>query len=124
MKKHTNIILLDGIAGTISGVVVLLLGSLILKTHHWSETFIVVHVLTSLTYGAYALLLSYRKFRPVKMISILAMANCIWALACGTLAVLWYTKLTFFGLGHLVLEFLFVGALGIYEWRYRSDLTK
>jgi len=124
MKKNANIIFLDGIAGVLSGSLVLLLSSLISETHNWSQTFILLHVIASLTYGAYSLVLSYRRFRPVKMISILAVANCIWALVCGALAILLSASLTTWGLGHLVLEFLFVGALGIYEWRFRHSLVR
>ncbi|MDZ4701405.1 MAG: hypothetical protein SH809_16960 [Rhodothermales bacterium] len=53
------------------------------------------------------------------MIKVLAVANMAWAPVCLGLAVAFAGSATPFGFAHLAGEAVFVGVLGVIEWRWR-----
>lgn len=53
----------------------------------------------------------------VPLLRVVAVANIAWALLCLRWAVVWYGEASVFGVGQLVAEAVFVGGLGILEWR-------
>lgn len=53
----------------------------------------------------------------VPMLRFVAVANMVWAVICFILVIVWRHDASIFGLAHFALEGLFVGALGVWEWR-------
>ena len=53
----------------------------------------------------------------VPLLRVVAVANMIWAIICAVLAVVWFGEGSAFGVGSLDGESVFVGGLGVLEWR-------
>ena len=125
MSKPTGcrrLLWVDCTAGAVVGVAVLL-------THGWlSEWFGLPRALlrftgaANLAYGAYSFSLAVRSERPRALILLLIGANVLWAVLCVRWATVYGESATWLGLAHLLLEALFVGGLGVAEWRCREQL--
>ena len=79
--------------------------------------------LVNLAYGLFSGWLLLRPCpRPLVLIHTLVFANGAWACVCLVLAVWFFDAATWLGIGHLLLEAAFVGALAVAEWRQRRGL--
>ncbi len=84
--------------------------------------FVLAMGLANLAYGAFSLSLARRAIRPRALLVLLASANIAWAGVCFVAAAVLASQASFLGLAHLVLEGIYVGGLGLLEWRYLDAL--
>jgi hypothetical protein len=117
-----NLLWVDGTAGAIAGVLVLLLGGWLSRLHGLPVELLQLIGVVNLGYGSYSLALASRARRPFAAIVLLVAANAIWAVICLQWAVTYAGSATLFGMGHLVGEGIFVGGLAALEWRLREQL--
>ncbi len=75
-------------------------------------------------YASFSFFLATRSKRPMPLIKLLVAANGFWSLVCICLAVAFADTATFFGLGHLTAEAIFVGSLAVQEWKWRDQLVQ
>lgn len=103
----------------------LLVGTIVLATSAWLSTlfalpvgFVILMGAANLAYGAFSFSLARRATRPRALLQLLATANIAWAVLCGVATVVFASEASPFGLAHLVVEGVYVGCLGLLEWRY------
>ena len=77
----------------------------------------------NLVYASFSLSLARDPDRSLGRVSQLAVANMAWGLVCLALTAMFRGEASWLGIGHLVLEALFVGGLGLVEWRVRHRMT-
>ncbi len=103
------------------GLVVLLISGWIAGVYEVPQSYVAFNGAVSVLYGAFGLALILRERRPLWGVSVLAGGNMAWGVVClvafGLLDVGWMPKAHLFG------EALFVGGLGVVEWRWRPDLA-
>jgi hypothetical protein len=74
--------------------------------------------IANLAYGCVSLTLAMSsRGDRVPFLRVVAAANVAWAVWCAIMAVVWFSEASLFGMGQLVGEAVFVGGLGILEWR-------
>jgi hypothetical protein len=122
MKNEGHILRIDGSAGLIAGIVVWLLSDTLIGLYQIPPWLLTVHITANLIYGISASLLASWQHRPLGVVMALSMANLSWAVLCLITAVLLAPTASIFGIGHFVCEGLFVGTLGVLEWRWRHAL--
>lgn len=81
-----------------------------------------VNIMANLIYGICSSLLASWQHRPLGAVVALSVANLLWAVLCIGTAVVIAPTASIFGVGHFVGEGLFVGTLGVLEWRWRHAL--
>lgn len=126
MESRRNLLWVDSLAGAAVGVAVLTAlatGNWLPELYRLPRGLVMLTGWANLIYGAYSLSLALRRKRPMAMIIFLVMANSFWAMLCFRWVVLHFETGSFLGLGHLLLEGLFVGGLACLEWRWRHLLT-
>ena len=123
MELRRRILWIDGPAGLTVGIITLLLHAQLTQWYELPHNLLMVIGAANLIYGLYSTPLAMRAIRPKILISLLAVANMTWAAACVVLTAVYWESASFFGLGHLILEVLFVGGLGVLEWRWRDSLV-
>jgi hypothetical protein len=79
--------------------------------------------LVNLVYGAYALSLAWSAARPLWRIQLLAAANMAWFVVCSLVVTRFAGEASALGLAYVGGEGLYVGALGVVEWRWRAHLS-
>ena len=119
-----NLLWVDCTAGAIVGVLVLALHSLLSPWYALPENILIFTGVANLLYASYSFSLAMKKQRKSRWILLLIIANCAWSPVCIYLAVTHWTTANFLGLGHLLLEAVFVGGLGYIEWLYRDRLIR
>ena len=113
---------IDSIGGLIAGVIVMAISGWLSKLYGLDQEILLATGVANLAYGSFSLSLARRAVRPIALIRLLAAANLTWLIVCTVLIVAHYDSATFLGIGHLLLEGLYVGGLGCLEWRGREDL--
>ncbi len=113
---------IDGIGAVLGGALVLALLNWLTGIYLLPKSLLIAVGVTNLAYGAYSLSLARRNSRPAALIALLCAGNVAWGLACWVLAATRYQEASYLGVGHLVLEGLYVGGLGCLEWHWRHDL--
>jgi hypothetical protein len=124
MRWRRHLLWIDGLAAAAGGAVVLLAGDWLSALYRLPAEFLTRLGWVNLAYAAYSLSLAARRERPLRLIALLAVANGLWALACGRWAFAFADMASGFGLAHLLGEGVFVGALAALEWRWRESLRK
>ena len=122
MKSRRNLLWFDGLAALTAGVLVLLLRGWLSRWYDLPEQLLLFTGVVNLVYASYSVPLAARVRRPMGRIIFLAVANLIWSVICVTLAALYYSTASLFGMAHLIGEGLFVGGLACLEYRWRDDL--
>ena len=84
--------------------------------------FVIGEGLVNLAYGSFSYSLARRASHPLRLVRRLALMNVAWGLMALGLAVVSYGAASPFGTGHLAVNFVYVGGLGLMEWRSASDL--
>ena len=112
----------DCVAAGLAGAVVLSLAGWLSPLHGLPRGLLLFTGAVNVAYGAYSFSLAVRANRPRWSIHVLVVANLTWAAVCLGLAAAFSASATWFGLGHLVGEALFVGGLATLEWRRRDLL--
>jgi hypothetical protein len=114
---------IDGGAGAVVGVVVLVLMGWLSALYRLPLELVRFMGLMNLVYGTYSLTLASRRRRPSWSIVLLVVANSAWAFACVWWSMLHWSTASVLGQVQLLGEALFVGALAAIEWRYRRVLV-
>ncbi len=114
----TQLIWVDWIAGTVAGVLVLSLCGWLTDLYALPHDLILAIGVANVAYGcvSFTLAMASRGGR-VPFLRVVAAANVAWAVGCVVLAAVWFREASVFGLGQLLGEAVFVGTLGILEWR-------
>ncbi len=122
MDFRSRILWIDGIGGAVVGLVVLALHGWLASLYQLPIEFILFMGLINLLYGCYSLPLAFRKKRPLHLIIILIIGNLAWAALCFWWAYSFRETASIFGMIHLIGEGIYVGGLGLVEWRWRKYL--
>ena len=123
MKLGPRLLWLDCSAGASVGLVVLLFHEWFSETYGFSPEFTLFLGGANLGYGCFSFALAVRRRRSTLHFKTLVAANLGWAALCF-ISVLWlWNEASVLGIGHLVLEGVFVGGLGGLEWRSRHRLN-
>lgn len=123
MLPASKLLWVDGLAGLSVGLFLLALQGPLLGFYGFEPEFLALQTGANLAYGAYAVTLARLRARPLALVVVLACANALWGLLCLRWVWLFRASATPFGLGHLLLEALFVFALAASEWRARHTLA-
>jgi len=107
----------------------LIVGALVLAFFPWLSAlyalpvgFVIVLGAANLAYGGCSFSLARRAVRPRALIRLLVAANIAWAVLCAVATALLAAEASAFGVAHLVLEGVYVGCLGLLEWKYLDAL--
>ena len=122
MGAVKNLLWIDCIAAALAGSAVLLLVPWLGPLYGLPPGLLQFIGIANLLYGGYSLSLALRRRRPQALITVLVVANGVWALACVGMAAHFSATATWLGLGHLVGEAIFVGGLAACEWVWRRQL--
>lgn len=117
-----HLLFVDGFAAAIAGVIVLSANSLLSNWYDLPSGLVLFMGATNLAYASYSLSLAFRAIRPIYLILLLAAANLAWAIVCFSLAWWFARSASSLGMVHLVGEGIFVGVLGLLEYRWRELL--
>jgi hypothetical protein len=105
-------------AGAIVGVLVLSLHGWLTQLYQLPGELVLVIGFANLAYACVSFTLAQlRRGDKVPFLRVVAVANVLWAVVCVILAVVWAGRASVFGLGTLIGEAVFVGCLGVLEWR-------
>ena len=126
-RRARRLLRLDSTAGLLAGL-------LMLVSHEWLAALtgmpvpVVLFVaVANLVYGSYSgwlVTTAQRRGLPSRrVVTVLIVANVAWAVVCAALLARFGASATVFGWLHLVLEGVFVAALGLVEWRVVRPLT-
>jgi hypothetical protein len=112
------LITVDWIGGIVAGLLVLSLRGWLAELYSLPDHLLLVIGLANLAYGSVSMILALsRRGERVPFLRVMAGANVAWAVVCFGLAVVWFGTASVFGMVQLVGEGLYVGVLGILEWR-------
>lgn len=116
--RATHLIWVDWIAGAVVGLLVLSLRGWLTDLYALPANLILVIGVANVAYScvSFTLAMASRGGR-VPFLRVAAMANVAWAIGCFVMAAVWFGEASVFGLGQLLGEAVFVGALGVLEWR-------
>ena len=117
-----NLLWVDCIAGLTVGIGVLLLHGWLSQMYNLSSALVLAMGIANLLYGCYSLSLALRSKRPKNLIRGLAIANMAWGVFCVLLVIIFRDTASVFAYAVLLFEAVFVGGLGLLEWRYRKQL--
>lgn len=124
MRLLPKLLWFDGSAGAVVGVLVLLFSAWLSRLEGLPQGVLLFTGVANLVYASYSFSLAMRSSRPIVLIKMLAIANMVWAPVCIGLLVAFFGSATPFGFLHLGGEAVFVGILGMIEWRYRHILAR
>jgi hypothetical protein len=122
VNKH--LLWVDCIAAALGGGAVLLLGPWLPSLYGLPAGLLVFIGLANLAYGSYSFSPALLRRRPPVLITLLVAANGAWVLDCLGMALHFAGSATWLGLGHLVVEAVFVGSLAAREWKWRVQLAR
>jgi hypothetical protein len=117
-----NLLWIDGTGGLVAGAIVVPSHQVLAGWYGLPVSLVLAIGVANLLYGAAAFTLATRQRRPLALIGALAGANATWAAVCGALVATYAATAGALGVVHLVAEGLYVGGLGVLEWRHRRDL--
>ena len=122
MKRALNILALDSIGGLLAGAVTVLAAPRLTDYYGWPEGQALCFGWVNLSYGCYSgtLALYLRRKARLSRWAVIALiaANGAWTLQCFTRAWLLWESASPLGIGQLLLEGLWVGALAYVEARF------
>ena len=112
------LIRVDWVAGAVAGALVLSLRGWLTDLYSLPADLLLVMGLANLAYACVSFTLAaLRRGDRVPFLRVVAAANVVWAVVCAALAAAWSGEASVFGTGQLVGEAVFVGGLGVLEWR-------
>lgn len=114
-------LLIDGAAGSAVGVFTLTFREWLAELYAMPLSLVTLIGFANLAYGSYSGTLAvrawYQKTPSRRAIDLLIAANLAWTVVCAVLVAATYRSASVFGLGHVVLEGLFVAWLALAERR-------
>lgn len=116
--RAASLIRFDWIAGATAGVLVLVLHQWLTALYQLPRTLLLFIGCANLAYACVSFTLDQRRQgERVPFLRAMAVANMLWAIGCAIMAAVWAGRASLFGMGQLIGEGLFVGWLGLLEWR-------
>lgn len=116
--RAKHLIWVDCIAGGVVGAVVLSLRDWLAELYGLPELLVLAMGLANLAYACLSFTLALRRRgERVPLLRVVAVANVLWAVGCVVIAALCAGRASLIGIGSLVGEAVFVGGLGVLEWR-------
>jgi hypothetical protein len=113
-----RLIQLDWMAGAVVGAVMLAFRGWLTELYGLPGSLVTGIGFANLGYACVSFVLArFSRGDRVPFLRVVAVANLLWAVACAVLALLWVGRASVFGMVQLVGEALFVGGLGVLEWR-------
>jgi hypothetical protein len=123
--RATRLIWVDGIAGAVVGALVLWLRGWLADLYLLPGDLLFVIGTANLAYGCVSLSLAVSsRGDRVPGLRMVAAANMAWAVWCSVMAVWWFGQASAFGMGQLIGEAVFVGGLGVLEWRAAAPVAR
>lgn len=117
MIRAVHLIWVDWIAGAVVGALVLF-REWLTELYLLPGVLVLVIGLANIAYSCVSFTLAmFSRGDRVPFLRVVAAANIVWAIVCSVLAVVWFGEASVFGLCQLVGEAVFVGGLGVMEWR-------
>lgn len=120
-RRARSILWFDSLGGLVAGVVALLVRRWLASLYGFSVDLVVLIAAANIAYGTYSGALAVLASRggplPRLAIDVLVLANLAWTAVCAALLRHTWPSASAFGIAHLALEGLWVGALGIVEYR-------
>ena len=117
-----HLLWLDCSAGAIVGALVLPLAGWLSRLEGLPREVLLFTGVANLLYAALSFSLAVRRVRPMRLLTLLVVANLVWVPVCVGLAVFFGGQATPFGFAHLLGEVCFVGGLAVLEWIHRHQL--
>ena len=118
-----QLIQVDWVAGAVAGALVLALHGWLTDLYQLPGGLVLLIGIANLAYACVSFTLArFSRGDRVPLLRVVAAANIIWAVVCALLATLWAGRASLFGMGQLVGEAIFVGCLGVLEWRAAGQL--
>jgi len=112
----------DCIGAAVAGVTVIAVSGWLSRMEGIPREVLLFTGAVNLLYGAFSFSLAVRAERPLVLIRLLVAANLTWALVCLGLLVRFAESATPIAFVHFVGEAMYVGGLGVLEWRNRDLL--
>lgn len=122
MNLKSTLLWIDCIGAALVGVAVLLLSGWLSILYQLPQAFVIFMGAVNLLYGSFSFSLAIRNRRPPGLIKVLVAGNIIWGVACFVWLFLFRHEASYFGYVQFVAEGIYVGSLGILEWRWREFL--
>lgn len=122
MNRYKSLLWIDCTGGLTVGAFVLAFANWLSTLYALPLTLVYVMGAANLAYGTFSLSLARRAVRPRSLLLLLVAANLTWAVLCGVAAAVFAAEASAFGLAQLLLEGVFVGGLGLLEWKHLDDL--
>lgn len=122
MGMIRHILWLDCMAAAVSGVLVLSFAAWLSDWYALPRELLSFIGAVNIAYACYSFSLAIRPRRRELLIELLALGNGLWALACLGIIATFAQTLTLPGIFHLLGEAVFVGGLGMLEWKWRKHL--
>jgi hypothetical protein len=119
-----NLLWIDCLGAFLAGAAVLALSGWLSRLEGVPQAILLFTGAVNLLYGSYSFSLAVRTERPRRLLTGLAVANMAWAPVCLGLLVAFAPTATPFAYAHLGGEALYVGVLGMLEYRNRDALLR
>lgn len=107
----------DGLAALSVGVGMLPLRHFLADLLQLPLWLIVAQAVANLCYASYSLSLARRREKPVVMVRLLSIANMSYAFLAIGLLCYFYNTCSAWGVAFFVAEVVFIGGLGVLEWK-------
>ncbi len=107
----------DGLAALTVGLGMLPLRHFLADLLHLPLWLITAQAIANLCYATYSLSLARRKDKPLALVKILSIANLAYAFSAICLLCYFYPVCSPWGVAFFMAEVLFIGTLGILEWK-------
>ena len=114
---------IDGFAGTSVGLLLLFFQDIASDFYQLPKGLILFLAGANVCYGIYALRLALIRNRSLKEVTVLTIANFLWAIVCVGVILTYFEQASIFALLFISAECIFVAMLGLCEWRYRFLLV-
>lgn len=122
MRSPKSLLWIDCTGGLVVGALVLAFAPWLSTLYAMPVGFVIVTGAANLAYGGFSFSLARRAVRPRWQLLLLVAANIGWAVFCAVATAVLSTQASRYGLAHLVIEGVYVGGLGLLEWKYLDAL--
>lgn len=123
MNIAARLLWIDCSAGAMAGLIVLLLHNWLSELYGLPLGFTLFLGAANLSYGVFSFTLARQQQPSYLQFKVLVVANILWAALCLLFVSWFWGDASVFGIAQLILESIFVGGLGMVEWRYRDHLN-
>jgi hypothetical protein len=116
--RARHLIRIDWVAGAVAGALLLGLRGWLAELYSLPSELLLAMGIANLAYASVSFTLARRsRGDRVPFLRVVAAANIAWGVGCSIAAALFIEEASVFGTAQLVGEALFVGGLGVLEWR-------